>query len=1029
MKLAFFSALPFGVLGSPGTYKLVDKCRDYFDLVVFAPPPGRERNVFHNSAVPVIPVRALGSEPGIEQMVQHLKYIDPDIIYIFNFPFWYRLLLSLKKAFPRKKYVLDIKSPLLAEGSRKKEIQSHGEPAHILLDTIFTPAAENVATWIPHCSIKPVVYPLGIDLDLFDTPGEGRACCRQFVYIGLLHEKRRLDLMINFFSQAVKSGSENVTLDIYGTGPDHDRLRAVIAGLSMEKSVRLCGLVPQDELMKRLSGYDAGIAWVPYEEYDTSPSLKVLEYMAAGLPVLASDTTAHQRLAEQGASIDFFCNTPASLCQAVKHMAKKGFSQKRVQQNLEAVKPFDFHAIIQTSFFPVFKDLVTPGPCRDDNRTDDGQQTPGPRRILFIGPQGFRPGIWETRARYILPDLFDAVPGSFKIHFLTAPVPEFARKELENLCQRYGICHFEAHPMPDGLPSYEYWRIQILSAARQVRPDVITNVFGPVTLGAPMGLAAREVGARTVLRVAGDEIQTRISLGTYDVNPDKLDIDLAQEAMGAQLADTIIAMSPLEKERICRDLPPAHWHKVVVCIRGIDLSLFSRTRKHFLTDPVKTFLYIGRQSLEKGYDIAEAAAARVFAENSEIEVVFAGSFERMKIENRNYIGWVDSRRLQSVFSTSDAYLMTSRSEGFPQVVAEAMATGLPCILPRHLFENLMEDGKQALLCDLDPEHFAQRVLQLNKDRHLAETLSREARIFAETRLDKRIWTGIYRDILSGGAGQIHHPLAGLGDRTPPVFIKHRRPPEKKVLKMVIVLSEGILSAAKTRQKVHRFMIEMSRRNHLVYLFFPRETPIWFLTWHKVIYMPFSSHEGARTKIQGIDPDLLIASARPRERNACVPLLFGWGRPVIWLELLNTSIYGNRNNLPVTVESASSVIEEEVILSSAGMILTSGDDPMIRFPQLIQNQVDCFPRIDFQTDGDEDYDGAESMPVMGKMTRSSWEAANEKEYDAIENKLFAVLSDPPVFQRIFSGQLACDPEKALHVRRMRQESIQASQDEA
>jgi len=1025
MKLAFFSALPFGVIGSPGTYKLVEKCCDYVDVVVFALPPGRERTVFQNPAVPVIPVRALGSETTIQQIVQQLKYIDPDIIYIFNFPFWYRLLESLKKTFPRKKYILDIKSPLLADGSRKKEIQTHGELAHILLDRIFTPAAENVATWIPYCSVKPVVYPLGIDLDLFDPAEEGRACCRRFVYIGLLHEKRRLELMITSFSRAVKFSSENITLDIYGAGPDHDQLRAAIAGLSMENRIRLCGLLPQDELMMKLSGYDAGIAWVPYEEYDTSPSLKIVEYMAAGLPVLASTTTAHQRLAEQGCAIDFFRNTPASLCQAIQHMAQNGFSRQRVQQNLKAVKPFDFHAIIRSCFFPVFKDLVTPGPCHDDIRSDGGHEFPEPPRILFVGPQGFRPGIWETRARYILPDLFDAVPGRFKIHFLTAPVPEFARKELETLCRRYDICHFEAHPMPDGLSSYEYWRIQILSAARQVRPGVITNVFGPVTLGSPMGLAARDIGARTVLRVAGDEIQTRISLGTYDDNPDKLDIDLVQEAMGVHLADTIIAMSPLEKERICRILPPTQGHKVVVCIRGVDLSVFSMTRKNFVTDPVKTFLYIGRQSLEKGYDIAEAAAARVFAENPEIEVVFAGSFERMKQENRNYIGWVDSTRLHSVFSKADAYIMTSRSEGFPQVVAEAMATGLPCILPRQLFENLIEDGKQALLCDLDPEHFAQRILQLHKDRHLAEALTREARTFAETRLDKRIWSGIYREILSGRTDSMNHPLAGSGDRPLPVSIKHPRPSEKKELKMVIAISEGILSAAKSRQKIHRFMIEMSRRNHLIYLFFPRDASVWSLTWHNVIHMPFLSHEEARKKIQEIDPDLLIAAAKPRERNACVPLMLGWEKSAVWLELLNTSFYGNRDKLPVTVGSAAAVIEEEVILSSASMILTSGDDLLVRFSQLIESQVDRFPQIDFQTDGDKEDEGAESMPLMGKMTRNLWETLNEKEYDAIEKKLLTVVSDPHVFQRIFSGQLRCDPEKALHVRRMRRKMVQAS----
>ncbi|MCP4021133.1 MAG: glycosyltransferase, partial [Desulfobacteraceae bacterium] len=690
MKIAFCSAVSFGTLGSPGTYKFVEKCREYFDIIVFA-PLNKKNTVFKDSAIPVIPIKSLQSKEYIDTIIHGLHAFDPDIVYIFNYPSWPGLLGFLKKEFPDKKFILDLKSPLLAEGKKREEIQKNGMPAQDNLDAIVTLAKENVPTWIPDCSLDPFVYPLGIDLSLFHAPSAmDRAHCLKFVYIGVIHEKRQLDLLIGIFHTFVTRKSTNACLDIYGAGPDQERLQEKISSLSHGNQIRLCGLVPQKELIQKLADYDAGIAWVPYEEYDTSPSLKAIEYMAAGLPIMASDTTAHRLLEKQGCSIDFFGNNESALLNGLVNISANGFSNERIKQNLDAVKVCDYHHIIQHYFEPFFKKLIKKKTAPDTEPIPSKSQP-----LLYVGPSAFRPGIWETRAAYILPDLFNAVPDQFQIHLLTAPVPEFAKESLENLCQRYDIQHHEAGEKPDHISAYEYWRTEILSVSRQINPCALTNIFGPVTLGAAMGFAGRETFARIILRVAGDEIDSRISMGIYGKTIERLDVDTAHQAMGFQLADTIIAMSPLEKERICKDLPQNQWDKVIVSIRGIDISRFAGTCKNYLSEPVQNFLYVGRKSLEKGYDILEAVADLTFEQNPNIRFTFAGSFEPEKTKNRDYIGWVDSKDLSKTFAQTDAYIMTSRSEGFPQVAAEAMATGLPCILPEHLFRNLLTHEKEA----------------------------------------------------------------------------------------------------------------------------------------------------------------------------------------------------------------------------------------------------------------------------------------------------------------------------------------------
>ncbi|MDA3788581.1 MAG: glycosyltransferase family 4 protein, partial [Desulfobacula sp.] len=285
---------------------------------------------------------------------------------------------------------------------------------------------------------------------------------------------------------------------------------------------------------------------------------------------------------------------------------------------------------------------------------------------------------------------------------LTESVPKFAKKSLETFCKRYEINHVEVSPKPKNLTTYAYWKTEISFVANQIRPDVITNIFAPATLGAAMGLAGRETGARIILRVAGDQIESRIPMGRYDKDLENLDVDMANQTLGIQMADTVIVMSPLEKERICKDLAKSQWKKVLICIRGVDVSRFPKIEENiYQSTPVNRFLFVGRKSLEKGYDILEDAADITFHLNKRIQFAFAGSFEMLKIKNREYIGWIDNNNLQKTFFESDAFIMTSRTEGFPQVAAEAMATGLPCILPKHLFENILEDGKHALLTSLD----------------------------------------------------------------------------------------------------------------------------------------------------------------------------------------------------------------------------------------------------------------------------------------------------------------------------------------
>lgn len=1014
MKIAFCSAVSFGAQGSPGTYKFIEVCYDYYEIMVFA-PLGYYNTVFYNPDIPIVPLDNLHSKENVEKLIDGLHSFAPDIIYIFNFPSWHKLVLQFKKQFPNVKLILDIKSPLLAEKKKRKEIQIQGNLVWANLDAIVTLSAPNIPTWIPDCKKEPIVYPLGIDFALFNGgPALGRTNCFKFVYIGVLHAKRQLGLLINAFRDALIKTEGQISLDIYGSGPDREYLEKLALSRSFGKRIRFLGLYPQKELARILPTYDASIAWVPNETYDTSPSLKAIESMAAGLPIIASDTKAHRMLEKEGCSIEFFSNTVESLSEVLLKVNRNGFDRDRMEQNFQIVKKYSYDRILQSYFHPVFQNLVKINDTEDDQMEKGGC-------ILYIGPLGFRPGVWETRANYILPDLFEAVPDQFETHMLTGRVPEFAKDSLKQFCEKYSIAHHEARPKPKNATPYEYWKSEILFVGRQIHPDVITNVFAPVTLGTAMGRAGQKIGARVVLRVAGDEIGSRIPMGIYDGNIEKLDWDMASQTLAFQMADTIVVMSPLEKSRVCVDLPKSEWKKVIICIRGVDVSRFFKSNKEYLSDRVDRFLYVGRKSLEKGFDVLEAVADTVLLENEHIQFAFAGSFDPLKIKNRDYIGWVENNELHRIFSESDAFIMTSRTEGFPQVLAEAMATGLPCILPKHLFQNIFTNGAQALLTSLDPTEISKAVLQLHKDKQLANSLSKQARQFAETQLDKKIWSKVYHDILLGAHNEFVSPFskfASMTEEDPELGVTENR------LKILFIISPHLLGSRPIRNKLNRLFIEMIKRKHLVYFVLPENNEYEFNTSDKATPLIYVSREFLKKQIQQISPDLLVISATEKERSKYYSLAHGINISRVILELYCSQCQEHAGLHINEYESAQAIWENEILYSSASLILKVEESKIKYLSNFISRKVKPYPQTIIQTNKNGGMDTGGNVNLLREyplynLNLESWADSNSKMYDCIEALFITVSKERDKPEKLLAGQLKFDREIALHLERMKE----------
>jgi glycosyltransferase involved in cell wall biosynthesis len=119
----------------------------------------------------------------------------------------------------------------------------------------------------------------------------------RLVYLGLLETARGIDMALEAMEILARRGA-NVKLDLIGA--DHgDRFAAVAEGLGVAEHVHFHGYVPQDEAIQRMAAADIGL--MPHHisrHIRTTLPNKLFDYMAAGLPVIATDAAPVRHVLE-----------------------------------------------------------------------------------------------------------------------------------------------------------------------------------------------------------------------------------------------------------------------------------------------------------------------------------------------------------------------------------------------------------------------------------------------------------------------------------------------------------------------------------------------------------------------------------------------------------------------------------------------------------------------------------------------------------------------------------------------------------
>ena len=119
------------------------------------------------------------------------------------------------------------------------------------------------------------------------------------VYVGLMSPQDGLDLLMESIRHFVERENRRDTLFVLiGPGTELPRLKARVTANDLDPWVKFTGPLYGDKLHAYLATADVGVAPDPSNDFnDKLTMIKILEYMAYGLPVVLYDLTEGRRLA------------------------------------------------------------------------------------------------------------------------------------------------------------------------------------------------------------------------------------------------------------------------------------------------------------------------------------------------------------------------------------------------------------------------------------------------------------------------------------------------------------------------------------------------------------------------------------------------------------------------------------------------------------------------------------------------------------------------------------------------------------
>ena len=207
-------------------------------------------------------------------------------------------------------------------------------------------------------------------------------------------------------------------------------------------------------------------------------------------------------------------------------------------------------------------------------------------------------------------------------------------------------------------------------------------------------------------------------------------------------------------------------------VRGIDLDLYNPALPEVQSEAEKlrshgifTFIFVGRLVRDKGINELVRAFSQLNAQYPHTRLLLVGPYEEdldplrpetvAAIDNNKAIMAIGSQKdVRPWLATSDAFVFPSYREGFPNVVIEAGAMGLPSIVNDiNGSREIIIDGDNGIIIPPRQTETLRQAMEIFlTDKDMVQKLSRNARPLIASRYEqsyvRRCLKEYYREILN-----------------------------------------------------------------------------------------------------------------------------------------------------------------------------------------------------------------------------------------------------------------------------------------
>lgn len=200
-------------------------------------------------------------------------------------------------------------------------------------------------------SEKIFIMPNGIDLSFFNTKNTRE---RTIVFSGVMYHHRGLDILLDSVPKIIESLPDTKII-LIGEGPEMQRLQTIVSEKKISKNVKFEGWVDRIDIPTHLSS--ASLAIGPLQLTPTtvkSIPIKVLEYMASSLPIIAKKDSLSDDVLKNGENGYFIEDASDVAEKAIKILKDPALVEKMGCASKSMVQKFGWENLL-TSLLEKYK--------------------------------------------------------------------------------------------------------------------------------------------------------------------------------------------------------------------------------------------------------------------------------------------------------------------------------------------------------------------------------------------------------------------------------------------------------------------------------------------------------------------------------------------------------------------------------------------------------------------------------------------------------------------------------------------------